>query len=189
MEVLSPKPRKERNVKKDIECSRCNCIKERPLAYTLKGKPYYRSWCVDCEKLRKDAWRAENKEHHNAKSRAWNAENPEKKRATTARSRAKHPNQGAIARQRWKEENIDLVRAQVSARRKRVQRATPKLSPEDRAQIKAIYVEARKTGMQVDHIIPLRGKLVSGLHCPANLQLLSPEENMKKSNSFTNADR
>ena len=37
----------------------------------------------------------------------------------------------------------------------------------------------------VDHIIPLRGKRVSGFHTIDNLQVIHAAENIKKSNSFS----
>ncbi|MDE2020684.1 MAG: HNH endonuclease [Patescibacteria group bacterium] len=67
--------------------------------------------------------------------------------------------------------------------------ATPKWA--NQGAIKEIYDAAHKisttTGrpMHVDHVIPLRGKTVCGLHVEGNLQLLPKHENIKKSNKFS----
>jgi 5-methylcytosine-specific restriction endonuclease McrA len=50
--------------------------------------------------------------------------------------------------------------------------------------IKQFYLNKPK-GYQVDHVIPLRGKNVSGLHVEENLQYLLPEQNRKKSNHYS----
>jgi 5-methylcytosine-specific restriction endonuclease McrA len=78
--------------------------------------------------------------------------------------------------------------ARVSARQKRVKQATPKWA--ELNVIKEIYIRAQRlskeTGIphEVDHVIPLQGKLVSGLHVPANLQILTESENTSKNNKF-----
>lgn len=53
--------------------------------------------------------------------------------------------------------------------------------------IAAIYA-GRKEGQHVDHIIPLFGKLVSGLHVENNLQYLTASENMKKNRKYNPED-
>jgi len=54
----------------------------------------------------------------------------------------------------------------------------------NQSKIAEIYQEARKLGLTVDHIIPLCGKLVSGLHVENNLQLLPGPTNFSKGNSY-----
>lgn len=58
----------------------------------------------------------------------------------------------------------------------------------DMKKIKLIYQEAKLLSLEVDHIIPLRGEIVCGLHVEHNLQLLTKEENRKKSNNYANYD-
>jgi hypothetical protein len=54
----------------------------------------------------------------------------------------------------------------------------------DQDKIKQVYLEAALAGKSVDHVIPLRGELVSGLHVHNNLQLLTKSENSSKSNTY-----
>ena len=57
---------------------------------------------------------------------------------------------------------------------------------EDELKIQALYKEAKeleyKTGIsyELDHIIPLQGKYVSGLHHPSNLRLIPVSDNLLK---------
>ena len=50
--------------------------------------------------------------------------------------------------------------------------------------IEKVYAKAARLGLEVDHIIPLRGKEVCGLHVEDNLRLLTKLENQRKGNRF-----
>lgn len=78
------------------------------------------------------------------------------------------------------EEHLSEYRARNAKRRATKINATPSWA--NLSLIKRIYENAE--GMHVDHIIPLQGELVCGLHVENNLQYLTPEENSRKGNKL-----
>jgi hypothetical protein len=83
--------------------------------------------------------------------------------------------------QQWQQNNKDNTRLKsANERAVRLQRLPVWAN---REAIKEFYLCCPE-GYHVDHIIPLRGKIVSGLHVIENLQYLTATENMNKSNTF-----
>jgi 5-methylcytosine-specific restriction endonuclease McrA len=139
-------------------------------------------WAVDNErrkdKPKTDAAKAAGKRYY------------EKNRpAVIARAAARPAEEKRRNRAEYKDRNVDVVRADTSVRKRRHREATPRwLTPSERLQMRELYVQARKMTeltrerYVVDHIVPLRGESVCGLHVPWNLRVITQEENLKKSN-------
>lgn len=97
------------------------------------------------------------------------------------RAAARDPEVVQSYRRKWKSQNLGKVRAHTMARKRGLKNATPEwLTDEQWDQINALYAEAQEKGMHVDHIVPLRGGTVCGLHVPWNLRILDPQENMRR---------
>jgi hypothetical protein len=145
----------------NCECCACACVR------TAKDHQKH----LAKRRAVKAAYRVEHREEARDRSAKWSAENPD-----WARERV------AI----WHRENRDKSCAKRAKRRAALVNRTPVWA--DLKIIAEIYAEAQRltetTGVphHVDHIIPLHGKTVSGLHVEGNLQILTAQENLRKSN-------
>lgn len=107
----------------------------------------------------------------------------ERQRQSRIRWNKAHPEKLKSAGSKWTRLHADRANAKTARRTARKLRAMPIwLSEEQRLQILEFYSRAKQLNLVVDHIIPLRGKNVSGLHVPWNLQLLTRDENSRKGN-------
>ena len=132
-----------------------------------------------------------NKARIAAVKRAYRAANKEK---ITANKRAAYyaTQEANLAQKReYRQANKGKINFLCLMRKKVVKQRTPMwLSPFDRLKIKCYYSVAamlarnNKEPWHVDHIVPLQGKLVSGLHVPNNLQFLRGVDNVRKKNKF-----
>ena len=106
-----------------------------------------------------------------------------------ARAQARPAAEKQAYKSKYKQSNPDLYKTLTSFRRRRFRDATPPwLTRKQKSEIRQLYQIAitmsKTTGERyvVDHIIPLQGEDVCGLHVPWNLRVTTQEENLKKSN-------
>lgn len=147
-------------------CSKCRAIKPFDLFSKDKAiKDGHKSWCKGCcsmyrkanraaLKASNDLWVASNRAYYNAMLSAWRRANPATDRALKAKRRAS-----------------------------KLQATPPWLTQTHLYEMAEIYANC-PPGHEVDHIVPLQGATVTGLHVPWNLQYLTVSENRAKSNKL-----
>jgi 5-methylcytosine-specific restriction endonuclease McrA len=94
----------------------------------------------------------------------------------------------AFVARKIRQMELDKARVRRNARQRRVREATPAWV--DFAAIRAVYLKCaqvtRETGIPhaVDHIVPIKGRNMCGLHVPWNLRIITAKENGMKSNKW-----
>lgn len=114
----------------------------------------------------------------------------------SAEWRKNNPNHegSRLSKRAYKKNNQSKTRAGTAKRRAaKLQRTPLWLTSDDHWMIEQAYeLSALRTRIfgfpwHVDHVIPLQGKLVSGLHTPYNLQVIPAIENVSKANKYVPA--
>lgn len=118
-----------------------------------------------------------NRDRNLKKQRQWYAQNKER---TANKSKE------------WRQNNSYMCMYYNAKRRARVKQSSFLwLNSQQQAEIKELYQKAKQMNIEagyikyhVDHIVPINGKNVCGLHVPWNLQILNSIDNIKKRNNF-----
>lgn len=114
----------------------------------------------------------EKRERNRVRSKLWRESNPERAKKNVSE---------------W--QKLNRARCSAIGRKYLLRKlnAMPEwLSPSQQAEINSIYElrdsETARTGVlhEVDHIVPLQGKTVCGLHVPWNLQVITKGQNVAK---------
>ena len=144
----------------------------------------------NAKRLRKE-WYERNKELTKQRAREWAAANPEKRHAIHRKNREKDKESHNARNREWNKQNKPKKAALESKRRAALLQRTPKwLSEDDLWMLEQAYeLAALRTSMlgfpwHVDHVIPLQGRQVSGLHVPTNIQVIPATENVRKHNKY-----
>jgi hypothetical protein len=135
-------------------------------------------------------WYERNKELTKERARTWALANPEKRQAIHRKNRDSHLEQHNATNREWNKNNKPLKAALQAKRKSVILQRTPKWDADAHLIVAKYQVAAmlsRETGepYHVDHIIPLQGKYVSGLHVFSNLRVIPGSDNVKKSNKYT----
>ena len=180
-------------------CPKCDTVKALG-AFRVRATGTPQSHCKACDNVRAAAWAAKNKERAAAHTANYQRKNREALNASARRARAADPASARAAVAKWRAANGETAAAAarawyyanpVRARAQEAKRRAVKLQAvagwADHEQIARIYASAKELrecgiDVHVDHVFPLRGRTVCGLHTHDNLQILPAKANIAKGN-------
>jgi len=199
--------------RKKIDCKKCNKSSTDVLKWlpkiSLCEKCYKKQWKLNNahkEKENNKSYYDNNKIKIKQYQEEYRKENPDKIKESSVIYRKNNKDKIAKKQQEWNNSNKNNISKYQKEYRKnnqgkrnairakyraaKIQRTPHWLTKEDLKQIELIYIKARQltvdTGVKhhVDHIIPLQGENVSGLHVIQNLQIITASENCSKGNKY-----
>ena len=156
------------------QCYSCDEVKSLDIFTKDRSKPDgLKIYCKVCANAKKKDWREANPEKVYAYDKQWQETNKDKKSKNY---------------KNWQQNNRGTVNAYNAKRRALEKSSTPSWA--DLEAIKSLYNVAQYFDWisggfvkhHVDHIVPLKGKTVCGLHVENNLQILIDKDNLRKSN-------
>jgi hypothetical protein len=184
LEAQNPKPPKQ------IFCTGCGVSVE----VTPHKKQRYS--CLSCTKRYMQAYRAKKAERIAILKKEWVSKNKEHKAAQDRQYALQNPEARKTAREKWAKNNHAKNNALKAANKISRKFRVPKwLTKDDLWMIEQAYeIATLRTKMfgfawHVDHILPLHGKTVTGLHVPTNLQVIPWIDNVRKKNKVLDHGR
>ena len=185
------------------KCTECNEIKELDeFNKCSKGKNGLEAKCRSC----KQEWYQNNREKRLQQVKEYNKNHKETIVEYKKRYQKENKEKIAIKKKKHHEENVEeitrkkrehyrnnksqYVERDAKYRARKLNATPPWLTKFDLNYFKSIYMQSSwlsentDINYHVDHIIPLQGKYVCGLHVPWNLQILKDKDNLAKGNKL-----
>lgn len=171
-------------------CTKCKEFKRLEEYHKRSSEPDgYNYTCKECVLKQKREYYLRTTEEHKERARKWKKENPERAAESMYKAgikyRKNNPEKYKASCEKYRKANLHKDAENAARRRAKVKQAT---LGDFKEELQEIY-KNRPEGYHVDHIVPLNGKTVSGLHVPWNLQYLPAKENIKKGNKLDKEDK
>lgn len=160
-------------------CSTCEAPTADADFYRRRERANPSSVCRQCARAKNRAGRL----RILAKNPSWEKD----RMAARRKNEAVNANDLRVQRQRYARSEEVRVKAKMCRDAYRESRVIATPAWADMSAIRSVYVEATAKDLHVDHIVPLKGRNVCGLHVSWNLQLLTAFENRSKLNRFAEA--
>lgn len=193
MKVISRADAKKQGLKRYFTGKKC------PSGHLAERQVSNHTCCI-CIRIKQLKWQKDKKKQHNKQNRKYRQNLSDKRKEEVRQTsedwrrrnrnkvcgyakiyRCRHLTKVKERIKQWRNKNPLRVREHQANRRCSKLKATLKWV--NRKEIQMMYLNCPK-GYEVDHIVPLQGKMVCGLHVPWNLQYLTREENSRKHNTW-----